>query len=38
MLLEKAFYEVRYELENRPEWVGIPLSGLLDLIQSEVPA
>jgi maltose alpha-D-glucosyltransferase/alpha-amylase len=38
MLLEKALYEVRYELENRPEWVGIPLRGLLDLIQSEAPA
>jgi maltose alpha-D-glucosyltransferase/alpha-amylase len=27
--LEKAFYELRYELANRPDWVGIPLSGLL---------
>ncbi len=26
---EKALYEVRYELENRPEWVHIPLSALL---------
>ncbi len=31
-LLEKALYEVAYELNNRPEWVRIPLRGLLDLI------
>jgi maltose alpha-D-glucosyltransferase/alpha-amylase len=24
----KAFYEVRYELDNRPDWVEIPLRGL----------
>jgi maltose alpha-D-glucosyltransferase/alpha-amylase len=27
--LEKAVYEVAYELRNRPDWVGIPLAGLL---------
>jgi maltose alpha-D-glucosyltransferase/alpha-amylase len=27
--IEKALYEVRYELGNRPDWVRIPLSGLL---------
>jgi maltose alpha-D-glucosyltransferase/alpha-amylase len=37
LLLEKALYEVRYELENRPAWVGIPLRGLLQLVQSEAP-
>jgi maltose alpha-D-glucosyltransferase/alpha-amylase len=30
--LEKAFYELRYELNNRPDWVGIPLAGILSLI------
>ncbi|HEX3140487.1 MAG TPA: putative maltokinase, partial [Rhizobacter sp.] len=30
-LLEKALYELRYELGNRPDWVGIPLRGLLTL-------
>jgi maltose alpha-D-glucosyltransferase/alpha-amylase len=30
--LEKALYEVRYELDSRPEWVAVPLSGLLDLL------
>jgi maltose alpha-D-glucosyltransferase / alpha-amylase len=28
--LEKALYELRYELGNRPTWVGIPLQGILD--------
>jgi len=31
-LLEKALYEVRYELNNRPDWVGIPLRGILSLM------
>jgi len=30
-LLEKAFYELSYELENRPAWVRIPLAGILAL-------
>jgi maltose alpha-D-glucosyltransferase/alpha-amylase len=25
---EKALYELRYELNNRPDWVDIPLHGL----------
>ncbi|HXI76188.1 MAG TPA: maltose alpha-D-glucosyltransferase [Steroidobacteraceae bacterium] len=29
--LEKALYELRYELNNRPGWAGIPLQGVLDL-------
>src|SRR5665213_1916269 len=28
--LEKALYELRYELTNRPTWAGIPLQGILD--------
>ncbi len=27
-LLEKAAYEIRYEADNRPDWIGIPLGGL----------
>lgn len=27
-LLEKALYELRYELNNRPDWVNIPLDGI----------
>jgi maltose alpha-D-glucosyltransferase/alpha-amylase len=32
--LEKALYEVRYELANRPDWVAIPLHGILDLLDA----
>ena len=32
MLLEKALYELRYELNLRPDWVPIPLRGILDLV------
>jgi maltose alpha-D-glucosyltransferase/alpha-amylase len=32
MLLEKALYELRYELNTRPDWVRIPLRGILDLV------
>ena len=34
--LEKAVYELRYELNNRPDWVRIPVAGILRLL--EVPA
>ncbi|MBL8414136.1 MAG: putative maltokinase [Propionivibrio sp.] len=30
--LEKAFYELRYELDNRPDWVHVPLGGLTTLL------
>ena len=30
-LLDKALYELRYELDNRPDWVGIPLTGILEM-------
>ena len=30
-LLQKALYEVAYELNNRPDWVQIPLRGILSL-------
>ena len=32
MLLEKALYELRYELNSRPDWVRIPLRGIHDLV------
>jgi maltose alpha-D-glucosyltransferase / alpha-amylase len=32
-LLEKALYELLYELDNRPAWVRIPLAGILALPQ-----
>jgi maltose alpha-D-glucosyltransferase/alpha-amylase len=29
--IEKALYELRYEITNRPDWIAIPLRGLLEL-------
>lgn len=34
-LIQKAAYEVTYELSNRPAWVDIPLRGLLELLRRE---
>ena len=31
-MLEKAVYEVSYELANRPAWVDIPLKGILGIL------
>jgi maltose alpha-D-glucosyltransferase / alpha-amylase len=31
-ILEKAVYELGYELNNRPDWVRLPLCGILQLI------
>jgi len=36
-LLEKAAYEVRYEAANRPAWLGIPLGGLVRLMDRLLP-
>ena len=35
-LLDKAVYELGYELNHRPSWVRIPLKGLLHLLDSIV--
>ena len=31
-VLDKALYELNYELNNRPDWVRIPLRGIVDLL------
>jgi maltose alpha-D-glucosyltransferase/alpha-amylase len=36
-LLEKALYEIRYEATNRPDWISIPLYGVLRLLSQRAP-
>jgi trehalose synthase-fused probable maltokinase len=33
--LEKAVYELRYELDNRPDWVRIPVAGIVRLLEGD---
>jgi maltose alpha-D-glucosyltransferase/alpha-amylase len=33
-LIEKGTYELAYELNNRPDWVPIPIQGILELSES----
>jgi trehalose synthase-fused probable maltokinase len=33
--LEKAVYELRYELNNRPDWIGIPVAAIARLLEEE---
>ncbi len=35
LLLEKAVYELAYELNNRPQWVQIPIRGILQLLKAQ---
>ncbi len=35
-LLEKAVYELGYELNNRPDWIAVPLRGLAQLLDMKV--
>ena len=38
-LLRKAIYELGHELNNRPEWVHVPLQGILELLNEQtIPA
>jgi maltose alpha-D-glucosyltransferase/alpha-amylase len=37
-LLNKAVYEVGYELNNRPFWLRIPLLGILEMFGAETPS
>ena len=31
--MEKVLYELRYEINNRPDWVHIPTQGLTSLLE-----
>ncbi len=33
-ILDKAVYEIGYELNNRPEWVKVPINGMLRLLNA----
>ncbi|TMK47304.1 MAG: maltose alpha-D-glucosyltransferase [Alphaproteobacteria bacterium] len=35
-LLEKAFYEIEYELAHRPDWLRVPLMGMLRILSEPV--
>jgi predicted trehalose synthase len=34
-VLEKAFYEMSYELANRPSWLRIPLEGIRAILNAD---
>jgi maltose alpha-D-glucosyltransferase/alpha-amylase len=34
-LLEKAFYEIEYELAHRPDWLRVPLTGMLRILPQQ---
>ena len=31
--MEKVLYELRYEAANRPDWIHIPVQGLMSLLE-----
>jgi maltose alpha-D-glucosyltransferase/alpha-amylase len=35
-LLEKAFYEIEYELAHRPDWLRVPLTGMLRILSQQM--
>jgi maltose alpha-D-glucosyltransferase/alpha-amylase len=34
-LLEKAFYEIEYELSYRPDWLRVPLTGMIRMLSQQ---
>jgi maltose alpha-D-glucosyltransferase/alpha-amylase len=34
-LMEKAIYELGYELNNRPDWLKIPLQGIQQQLETQ---
>jgi maltose alpha-D-glucosyltransferase/alpha-amylase len=33
-MLDKALYELGYELNTRPDWVGVPLRGIIEILET----
>ena len=33
--LEKAVYELNYEIQNRPDWVDIPVAAILRILEEQ---
>jgi maltose alpha-D-glucosyltransferase/alpha-amylase len=33
-VIEKCLYEIGYELDNRPDWLAIPMRGLIELVSA----
>jgi maltose alpha-D-glucosyltransferase / alpha-amylase len=34
-LIEKAFYEIEYELAHRPDWLRVPVTGMLRILSQD---
>jgi maltose alpha-D-glucosyltransferase/alpha-amylase len=34
-LLDKALHELHYEMHNRPDWLRIPLQGMMQLLDRD---
>lgn len=34
--LEKAIYELDYEMNNRPDWIWVPVAGIMELTRGLV--
>jgi len=34
-LIEKGFYEIEYELAHRPDWLRVPLTGMLRILSQQ---
>jgi maltose alpha-D-glucosyltransferase / alpha-amylase len=35
-MLDRAFHELEYEMFNRPQWVQVPLQGLLSILEEQL--
>ena len=33
--IERVFYELRYEIDHRPDWIAVPLSGLAAMLADD---